>query len=70
MNALILTLEVLVFSKDNWIILEAVYEITYYYVLQQDPTGCNIYFQFISIINLYLFLACSSSGGTTLYTVE
>jgi hypothetical protein len=22
---------------------------------QQEPTGCTIYFQFISIINLYMF---------------
>jgi len=25
--------------------------------LQSEPTGCTIYFQFISLINLYMFLA-------------
>jgi len=25
--------------------------------VQYDPTGCTIYFQFISIINLYMFRA-------------
>jgi len=25
--------------------------------LQYEPTGCTIYFQFISIINLYMFRA-------------
>jgi len=25
--------------------------------VQQEPTGCTIYFQFISIINLYMFRA-------------
>jgi len=25
--------------------------------IQYEPTGCNIYFQFISIINLYIFRA-------------
>jgi len=25
--------------------------------LQQEPTGCTIYFPFVSIINLYLFRA-------------
>jgi len=31
--------------------------------VQYQPTGCTIYFQFISIINLYMFRA----GGTALY---
>jgi hypothetical protein len=27
------------------------------FFLQQEPTGCTIYLQFISIINLYMFRA-------------
>jgi hypothetical protein len=30
---------------------------TLLHYLQQEPTGCPIYFQFISIINLYMFRA-------------
>jgi len=26
-------------------------------LVQKEPTGCTIYFQFISIINLYMFRA-------------
>jgi hypothetical protein len=25
--------------------------------VQKEPTGCNVYFQFIAIINLYMFRA-------------
>jgi hypothetical protein len=49
--------------------------------VQYESIECTIYFQFISIINIYMFRAgllliirryyeqvhCSSSGGTTLY---
>jgi len=36
--------------------------------VQYEPTGCTIYFQFISLINLYMFPVgyCLSSGSTTL----
>jgi len=30
---------------------------TLLYYVQQEPTGCTIYFQFISMINLYMFRA-------------
>jgi hypothetical protein len=40
--------------------------------IQYEPTGCTIYFQVISIINLTRFeqAYCSSSGGTTLYVQQ
>jgi len=42
------------------------------FYVQYEPTGCTIYFQFISMINLTCVeqAYCSSSGGTTLYTQQ
>ena len=42
------------------------------FYVQYEPTGCTVYFQFISIINLICFeqAYCSSSGGTTMYTQQ
>ena len=41
-----------------------------YISIQEEPTGCTIYFQFISIINLYVFRAGLVLIRTTKYFMQ